>query len=413
MGEILVLNSGSSSLKFALYGVGEAEGKRAALQALQLHYSGHFSGLGTSRASVSLEAFMEGGETREYDAQTLKAEGLQAANDHEEAITLLMAWLDNREDAGKLKGVGHRVVHGGQRYRDAVVLTDDDVKELETLSSLAPLHQPHCLAPVKLLMAHYPHVPQVASFDTAFHAEQPHVAKQFALPRELTRKGLIRYGFHGLSYDYINRMLPDVLPENAARERVIVAHLGNGASLCAIHNGKSVASTMGFTALEGLMMGTRCGTLDPGLVLHLIEQEEMSTQEVSTLLYKKSGLLGVSGISSDMRELLDSEAPEAQEAIDLYCYRIAREIGSLAAALGGVDQLVFTAGVGEHAAPVRESVAAQCEWLGVQLDHAANRRHETCVSHAESRVGVWVIPTDEERVMASNCLTQLGSTTSP
>ncbi|WP_241697471.1 acetate/propionate family kinase [Vreelandella salicampi] len=402
MNEILVFNSGSSSLKFALYAAAKTpEGNsESALKALALHYRGHFSGLGTRGAAVTLKLVAESGEEYALDE-------LHAADNHEDAITLLMAWLANREGGGTLGGIGHRVVHGGQRYREAVVLSADDVDELETLSSLAPLHQPHCLAPIKLLMARYPEVPQVASFDTAFHADQPWVAKQFALPRELTAKGLIRYGFHGLSYDYINRTLPDVLPSDAASERVIVAHLGNGASLCAIHNGKSVASTMGFTALEGLAMGTRSGSLDPGLVLHLIEQEGMSAQEVSTLLYKQSGLLGVSGISSDMRELLTSDAPEAQEAIDLYCYRIAREIGSLAAALGGLDQLVFTAGIGEHAARVREKVAAQCEWLGVQLDSDANVRDKTWIASLDSRVGVWVIPTDEERVIASDCLTLL------
>jgi acetate kinase len=402
MNEILVFNSGSSSLKFALYANAKtAEGNsESALKALSLHYRGHFSGLGTKNAAVSFKHVTESGEEYALDE-------LSAADNHEDAITMLMAWLANREGGGTLEGVGHRVVHGGQRYREAVVLRADDVDELETLSSLAPLHQPHCLAPIKLLMARYPEVPQVASFDTAFHADQPWVAKQFALPRALTAKGLIRYGFHGLSYDYINRTLPDVLPKGAACERVIVAHLGNGASLCAIHNGKSVASTMGFTALEGLVMGTRSGSLDPGLVLHLIEQEGMTAADVSTLLYKQSGLLGVSGISSDMRELLVSDAPEAQEAIDLYCYRIAREIGSLAAALGGLDQLVFTAGIGEHAARVREHVAAQCAWLGVQIDSDANARNETQIGHVDSRVGVWVIPTDEERVIASDCLTRL------
>lgn len=403
MNEILVFNSGSSSLKFALYAAEKTPeaNRESALKALVLHYQGHFSGLGTKGAAVSLKQVTESGEEQALDE-------LHAANNHEDAITTLMTWLANRDGGGTLVGVGHRVVHGGQRYREAVVLSADDVDELETLSSLAPLHQPHCLAPIKLLMARYPEVPQVASFDTAFHADQPWVAKQFALPRELTAKGLIRYGFHGLSYDYINRTLPEVLPSDAACERVIVAHLGNGASLCAIHNGKSVASTMGFTALEGLAMGTRSGSLDPGLVLHLIEQEGMSAQDVSTLLYKQSGLLGVSGISSDMRELLTSDAPEAQEAIELYCYRIAREIGSLAAALGGVDQLVFTAGIGEHAAYVRKQVAAQCKWLGVEVDSDANVRDETRIASKDSRVGVWVVPTDEERVIASDCLTRLG-----
>lgn len=407
MQEILVLNSGSSSVKFALYRVGDEK--------LWLAYSGHFSGLATSQCAVSLTRWTQDTHSAGasvaycYDAQAMASQGLRPAMTHEKAVIMLISWLDQRDEKGTLAAIGHRVVHGGQTYHEAVRLTVDDVAVLDTFSSLAPLHQPHGLAPIKLLMKKMPAVPQIACFDTAFHAHQPWVARQFALPRELTAKGLVRYGFHGLSYDYIQRTLPSVLPDNAPRSRVIVAHLGNGASLCAIRDGVSVASTMGFTALEGMPMGTRSGALDPGLVLHLISHEEMSVEDVSTLLYKRSGLLGVSGLSSDMRELLASDAPEAQEAIALYCYRAAREIASLAGALGGLDQLVFTAGIGEHAAPVRARIVAQCEWLGMQLDSQANGRDAECISLPDSRVGVWVIPTDEERVIASDCLALLNT----
>lgn len=404
MHDILVLNSGSSSIKFALYRVSAAERSQ---EALTLAYSGAFSGLATSQSRVSLRHWTPGKGAQEYDRQALEHQGLTPAKTHEKAIILLMTWLDQREDMGELVAIGHRVVHGGQVYHEAVRLKADDITVLDSFSSLAPLHQPHGLAPIKLLMQKVPDVPQIACFDTAFHALQPWQARQYALPREMTAKGLLRYGFHGLSYDYIQRTLPKVLPDNAPRSRVIVAHLGNGASMCAIRDGVSVASSMGFTALEGLPMGTRSGALDPGLVLHLIDHEGMSLEEVTTLLYKRSGLLGVSGISSDMRELLASDATEAKEAIELYCYRAAREIASLAGALGGLDQLVFTAGIGEHAAAVRAKIVAQCAWLGMDLDASANAQDASCISSPESRVGVWVIPTDEERVIASDCLALL------
>ena len=404
MHDILVLNSGSSSIKFALYRVRAA---KALQENLTLAYSGAFSGLATSQSRVLLRHWTPGEGDQVYDRQALEQQGLTPVQTHEQAITMLMTWLDQREDMGELVAIGHRVVHGGQVYHKAVRLSVDDIAILDSFTSLAPLHQPHGLAPIKLLMKKVPDVPQIACFDTAFHAQQPWLARQYALPRELTAKGMLRYGFHGLSYDYIQRSLPNVLPDSAPRSRVIVAHLGNGASMCAIRDGVSVASTMGFTALEGLPMGTRSGALDPGLVLHLIGHEGMSLEEVTTLLYKRSGLLGVSGISSDVRELLASDAVEAKEAIALYCYRAAREIASLAGALGGLDQFVFTAGVGEHAAVVRAQIVAQCEWLGMELDASANAQDASCISSLDSRVGIWVIPTDEERVIASDCLALL------
>lgn len=387
MSHILTLNSGSSSLKFALYPLTGAD----SLDTLSPRYRGKFSGLNGGTPQLTLKD----GEGNPVDVdmgELPQRLGLPGATER------LLSWLDDLPDLS-LAAVGHRVVHGGRDYHRPVVLTPEITAALGELESLAPLHQPFCLAPVASLAERYPDLPQVACFDTAFHADQPEVARWFALPREMTERGLIRYGFHGLSYDYINQVLPQQLGD-APRERVIVAHLGNGASLCAIRDGRSVASTMGFTAIEGMPMGTRSGSLDPGLVLHLIQQEEMSVEEVTELLYKRSGLLGVSGISGDMRELLESPAEEAREAIELYAYRAVREIGGLAAALGGLDQLVFTAGIGERAGPVREAICRGCEWLGLELDPDANRRDASRISTADSRVGAWVIPTDEERMIA-------------
>lgn len=390
--QIMVINSGSSSIKFGLY-LAHNEAPLT-LDALTLKVEGHFSGIGSrGREAVHLN-----------DAQgnDLSLNDLAPSTSHGEALSSLMAWLEADKN-GSIAVIGHRVVHGGRDYQAPIKVTAEHLDALGGLNSLAPLHQPHGLAPIIHLMQRYPEVAQIACFDTAFHAEQPNVARHFALPRELTQKGLIRYGFHGLSYDYISRVLDNYLPEEASKKRVIVAHLGNGASLCALQNKRSVASTMGFTALEGLPMGTRSGSVDPGLVLHLIQQEGMTPEEVETMLYKRSGLLGVSGISGDVRELLESNAPEAEEALSLYAYRIAREIGSLAAALGGLDQLIFTAGVGENAAYVREQVVRQCAWLGVALDSEANDRNSHCISPADSPVGAWVIPTDEARMMAWYC----------
>lgn len=397
MAHILVLNGGSSSVKFALYRC-QRSGTGSDLDPgsdLSLAISGHFSGLDTPHSDVSLT---------QHNQAPLSGPDPAPADSHQDAISELIGWL-SRQDAGmSLIAVGHRVVHGGQAYHDAIILDDQAIEQLEALTSLAPLHQGHGLAPIKRLRQQWPELVQVACFDTAFHANQPWQARQYALPRALTAKGLVRYGFHGLSYAYIQRRLSGVLPEQAPRARVIVAHLGNGASMCALRDGASVASSMGFTALDGLPMGSRSGSLDPGLVLHLIDQEGYSVEQASTLLYKHAGLLGVSGISSDMQVLLASKAPEAREAIELYCYRAAREIASLAGALGGVEQLVFTAGVGEHAAEVRAQIVTQCRWLGMQLDGEANRANATCISAPQSQVGVWVIPTDEEAVIAEDCL---------
>lgn len=400
MADILVLNSGSSSLKFALYRLDTATGS------LQRRYRGQFAGLGDSRGAARFT--LRDAENRAIELPELTA--LPEQLGQQAALDRLLAWIERSPDLDTLAAVGHRVVHGGQHYHAPVVVDAAILAELEGLNALAPLHQPFGLAPIRRLAEHHPGLRQVACFDTAFHADQADVARHFALPRALTQRGLIRYGFHGLSYDYLSRVLPRVL-DTPHTGRVVAAHLGNGASLCAMHDGQSVASTMGFTALEGLMMGTRSGSLDPGLVLHLIRQEGMAPAEVEEMLYKRSGLLGVSGLSGDMHELLESSAPEAREAIELFVYRIVREIGSLAAALGGLDHLVFTAGIGEHAALVRDAVCRGCAWLGLELDATANQRHAQRISTPQSRVGAWVIPTDEERMIAQYCAQRLDAPT--
>ncbi|MEQ6887381.1 acetate/propionate family kinase [Halomonas sp. CS7] len=393
MGDILVINSGSSSLKFALFSPPDADAHD--LDRLALRFQGKLTGLGKGQAASA--ARLQDAEGQPVQAGSFS--DLPPALDHQGALVRLLDWISERPDLDDLAVIGHRVVHGGRHFHAPVVLDAAIVEELQTLEPLAPLHQPYGLEPIRRLAERLPEITQIACFDTAFHTTQPAVARHFALPRELTARGLIRYGFHGLSYDYINRMLPRHLNGQPAG-RVVVAHLGNGASLCAIQDGQSVGSTMGFTALDGLPMGTRCGSLDPGLVLYLLGEEGMSVDEVNDLLYSGSGLLGVSGISGDMRALLESDAAEAQEAIDLFVYRIVREVGSLAAAMGGLDHLVFTAGIGERAAPVRRAIGQECAWLGVDLDDDANRRDATCISRTDSRVGAWVIPTDEERMIA-------------
>lgn len=390
MSLLLVLNSGSSSLKFALF---EAREKDAP-EALPVVLSGQISGLGAA-PRWQLEAG-PGRRAEEYSLSLVDAQGdgQQAA-----ALSYLLDWLEAEVGWQRLAAVGHRVVHGGARFREATRLDAAILEALDALSPLAPLHQPHCLAPIKALAERRPELVQVASFDTAFHADQPPLAQRFALPQRFHDAGMRRYGFHGLSYDYVSRRLAETLGDQPAG-RVIIAHLGSGASLCAVAEGRSMASSMGFTALDGLMMGTRSGSLDPGLVLHLIQQRGMPPAEVERLLYRDAGLLGVSGISADMRELLASSDPSAQLAVELFVYRVVREIGSLTAALGGLDHLVFTAGIGERADPVRAAIVEGCRWLGARLDAAANRVHATSIAGVESAIGLWVLPTDEARMIA-------------
>ncbi|MBK7565587.1 MAG: acetate/propionate family kinase [Propionivibrio sp.] len=380
---ILVLNAGSSSIKFSLF--------LESGNALELFLGGQIEGLYTAPKFKAKNA--DGGSVGEKQWASGEALG------HDGALGYLSDFLRQQLGDHQLAAVGHRVVHGGVDYAAPVRLTAEIVNDLEKFIPLAPLHQPHNLTPIRLLLANRPELPQVACFDTAFHHAQPAVAQAFALPPEITERGVRRYGFHGLSYEYIASVLAEYDPR-AAQGRTVVLHLGNGASMCAVKAGKSMASTMGFTAMDGLPMGTRCGNLDPGVVLYLMDELKMDTRAIEKLLYQKSGLLGVSGLSSDMRTLLDSTEPQAKFAVELFVYRIARELGSLAAAIGGLDALVFTAGIGEHAAPIRERVCRAAGWLGVELDPVANVAGGPCISTAGSRTQAWVIPTNEELMIA-------------
>ena len=379
---ILVLNAGSSSIKFALYDAAEGQQLRLKGQVEGIGVAAHFSARDADGNSLGEQGWMD---------------GIQP--DHELATEFLMHWLRAEVADGRLVGVGHRVVHGGTRFSAPARIDSDVADYLSRLVPLAPLHQPHNLAPIRRIAQQPDAPPQVACFDTAFHRTRPEVEQALPLPSEITERGVRRYGFHGLSYEYISSKLPEIDPR-AAEGRTVVAHLGNGASLCGMVAGRSVASTMGFTALEGLMMGTRSGSIDPGVILYLFDTLHMNAHDVSALLYKRSGLLGVSGISSDMRVLAASESAQARDAIDLFVYRIVREIGSIAAALGGIDALVFTAGIGENAVSVRDAVCRGCGWLGVEVDEPANLGNHLRISSSASPVSVWVIPTDEELMVA-------------
>lgn len=389
---ILVLNAGSSSVKFSLFAAAQPN-------PLLLVYRGELEGIGTRP-----RLFVSDPTHRPVVDEPLRS---GAALDHEGALQVLLDWIEGHATGLRAIAVGHRVVHGGTWFSGPVVVDTGVLGHLEKLVPLAPLHQPYNLAAIQAVAKIKPGLPQVACFDTAFHQTQPEVAQAFALPRELWDAGVKRYGFHGLSYEYIADILPEVAGP-AADGRVVVAHLGNGASMCAMRGRKSVATTMGFTALDGLPMGTRCGSVDPGVILYLLSEQGMDVPTVTDLLYHKSGLLGMSGISNDMRELLSSNSLDAARAIDVFVYRIGRELGSLAAALGGLDALVFTAGIGEHAAPVRARVCRDGRWLGIRLDEAANLSGGPKISSADSRVSVWVIPTNEELMIARHTRDLLG-----
>jgi len=380
---IVVLNAGSSSFKFSL--LAEGAGGAAVVargQAEGLYTSPRFVAKNDAGAVIDEKAWGEG-----------------VSLGHAGALDYLVEFLRRHLTSYRLVGVGHRVVHGGLEYTRPVRVDASVVAALEKYISLAPLHQPHNLAPIKDLLERLPELPQVACFDTSFHRTQPPVAQAYALPKSITDRGVLRYGFHGLSYEYIAGVLPEY-DERAASGKAIVLHLGNGSSMCAISEGQSVGSTMGFTAADGLPMGTRCGSLDPGVVLYLIDELGMDARGVEKLIYQQSGLLGVSGISSDMRTLEASDDPRAKAAIDLYVYRIGRELGSLAAALGGVDAIVFTAGIGENSRRLRERVCRDAAWLGVEVAVDANESGAARISTAASRVSAWVIPTNEELMIA-------------
>ena len=376
---LLTLNAGSSSLKFAIYDVNPS---------LSLKLSGQVSGLDTT---PQLRVFAEGGLIAE--ASWPRVQGL------DEVLLRTFTWLDASGWGDGIDAVGHRIVHGGLEYSEPTRLSGEVLQRLGALAHLAPLHQPHNLRGVAQSTAHFPAAIQAAVFDTAFHASQPQVARLYALPRDLIDAGVIAYGFHGLSYDYIASVLR-AQEGLAAGGRSIVLHLGSGVSLCAMANGRSVATTMGFSALDGPPMSTRSGALDPGVVLHLMQARGMSADDITDLLYHRSGLLGLSGISGDMTILLASPQPHAHQALEVYVYRIAREIGSLTAALGGLDTMVFTAGVGENAASIRARIVDLCGWLDVKLDPQANQSGARLISREDSRVRVLVIPTDEQIVIA-------------
>jgi acetate kinase len=380
-GCIVVLNAGSSSIKFALYEAGRDGALLYHGQVENIGLAAHLAAADASGAAVAGRRWGKG----ELDHRGATAEILKLGRE------LL---------AGRpVLAFGHRVVHGGTEFAAPVRIDASVMAALKKLVPLAPLHQPHNLAPIETIAAALPNMPQIACFDTAFHRSQPPLAQEFALPRELTAAGVRRYGFHGLSYDFIVSRLHEIDPA-LARGRLVIAHLGNGASLCAVHGGRSMASTMGFTAVDGLMMGTRSGALDPGVLLYLMQERGLDAKAIEDLIYRRSGLLGVSGISSDMRALRQSTAPEAAQAIALFVYRIVREIGSLAAALGGLDGLVFTAGIGEHDPATRAEVAAGCSWLGLKLDAARNSLGNGRISADGAAVSAWVVPTDEERMLA-------------
>jgi acetate kinase len=382
-----VVNAGSSSLKFGFY-----EGDRRLL-------TGQVEGIGTAPKASAI-----GADGRPVAPPDFAVAALQAPD---AALPMVLAWGREQLSGRPIAALGHRVVHGGAMHSQPARVTAELLAELEALVPLAPLHEPHNLAPIRAALALDPQLPQIACFDTAFHRTMPEIAQTYALPHALYDEGVRAYGFHGLSYEYIASVLPAVAPE-IAEGRVVVAHLGNGASMCALSARRSIATTMGFSALDGLVMGTRCGDVDPGIVLHLLQQKRMSPEAVTDLLYRRSGMLGLSGVSSDLRELLASDSPRARFAVEMFCYRAARHIGSLAAALGGLDAIVFTAGIGENAAPIRRAICQACAWLGLELDDAANERHAARISGATSRVGAYVIKTDENLVIARHARSALG-----
>jgi acetate kinase len=388
---IAVLNAGSSSIKFSLFAqAGDDLVLKVRGQAEAIHTAPRFVAKSASGETISTHAWGEG-----------------TALGHDGALEHIVAFVRDRLEGQGLAGIGHRVVHGGMAYAQPVRVDRRVLDDLAQFVPLAPLHQPHNLTPIRLLLERRPELPQVACFDTAFHRAQPELAQMFALPRELHEAGVRRYGFHGLSYEYIASVLPQLDPA-AANGRTVVCHLGNGASMCALSAGRSVASTMGFTAVDGLPMGTRCGAIDPGVILYLMDQRGMDARAIEKLIYNQSGLLGVSGVSSDMRTLLASEEPRAGLAVDLYVYRIGRELGSLAAALGGLDALVFTGGIGENSAEIRERVCRGASWLGVVLDEQANRDGGPRISAASSATAAWVVPTNEELMIARHTRRVLG-----
>jgi acetate kinase len=386
----LVLNAGSSSLKFCVF-------QRHVQEVWKLASRGQIEGIGTK---PHLSA-------KDTDGKKLVDESLEGVNDGRDAVEALAAWLRTNYGGSRVLGVGHRVVHGGTKFTGPTIIDKQVLAELRDLIPLAPLHQPYNLLAIEAVFERLPDVPQVACFDTSFHRGHDAVADLIPLPREYRDTGLQRFGFHGLSYEFISTVLPVVAPKTA-NGRVIVAHLGSGASLCAMKNLKSIDSTLGFTAVDGLCMGTRPGSIDPGAVLYLFQNIGLTAKDVETILYKKSGLLGISGISNDMRVLLESDEPDAKLAVDYFVYRVAKEIGALTAVMGGIDALVFTAGVGENSPEIRRRVCEASAWLGIELDETANNARRQKISVSGSKVSVWVVPTNEELMIATHSGELLG-----
>lgn len=394
---IVVINAGSSSIKFAVYALLHNA------PPLDLRYRGEIAGIGHQN-DFNL---MDNNGNALVIAEQLLAESKNVQN-HDQALSIIFEWINDQASEFSLIAAGHRVVHGGEKFSLPVMVNEAILSDLKSFIPLAPLHQPYQIAAIEMLAQQYPDMVQIACFDTAFHRNQPYLAQQFALPKALQQQGIIRYGFHGLSYEYIAHILPEYMG-SAAEGNVIVAHLGQGASMCAMQSRKSIATTMSFSPLDGLPMGTRCGTLDPAVVFFLVKEKGMDIDAVSDLLNYKSGLIGVSGISSDMQELLDSDDPHAEEAIDLFVYRANRELGSLTAALNGLDALVFTAGIGEHAHRIREQICREASWLGIHIDEAANTAGKYQISTTKSAVSVWVIPTDEAGMIARHVVNIYGN----
>lgn len=389
---ILVINAGSSSIKFSVFDMGAG-------YAPSLFLRGQIEGIATHPRLVAHDARGELLVKNSFDPGDLQ--------NHDDAMSELAGWLRTAIRDARLVAAGHRVVHGGPMFAAPVLVDDEVLDRLEPLSRLAPLHQPANLSAIRALRGAFPKLPQVACFDTAFHRVHPELADRFAIPDALYREGVRRYGFHGLSYEYIMRRLPALAPREA-QGRVVVCHLGSGASMCAIKSGRSLDSTMGFTALDGLPMGTRCGALDPGVVIHLIREKHLSVEETEKLLYNECGLRGLSGVSNDVRDLLESTEPRAALALDYFTYHVARQLGALAAVLEGLDAVVFTAGIGERSPDIRARICRRAAWLGLRLDEGANLTNGPRISAQDSSVAAWVVPTDEEAIIAQHTAELVG-----
>jgi len=391
----LVLNAGSSSLKFSVFR------QVADTTELKTILSGQIAGIG------SLATFIAKGADRRVLAEHRWNEA--DSNSRDILLQYLLDWINNTLVDDHIVAAGHRVVHGGRFLGRPMQVNAELLDQLEQLVPLAPLHQPHNLAPMQILARNHPELDQVACFDTAFHSTQPWRAKAYALPRELSDEGLCKYGFHGLSYEYVTQQLLANHPE-LAKGHIVICHLGNGSSLCAVKDGRSMDTTMGFTALDGVPMGTRCGSIDPGVLLYLMHEKKMDVDAIEDLLYRRSGLLGVSGLSNDMKVLQESTELYAKQAVELFCFRVAKEVGAMAASMGGLDALVFTAGIGENSPEIRELVTQQLEWLGVKLDASANSERQVNISAADARVPTFVVPTNEEMMIAKHTMNVLAAT---